>query len=136
MRRRLLFLLVPFCFSGCVERTSVILTHGNAGLAVDPHEMPGLVKAAEAGDATAAFRLSLYFESAPNQRSEVVRYLRIATKAGHPLARYNLGAILIDSENPTERDEGIRLLRAAAEDVEEARMLLKLRGIASREDGT
>ena len=49
-----------------------------------------LVTKAEAGDAEAAFRLSLYYTFASSDEAQRTRWLTVAAKAGHVVAQHNL----------------------------------------------
>ena len=49
-----------------------------------------LITKAEAGDAEAAFRLSLYYTFTSSDDVQRIRWLTIAAKAGHVVAQHNL----------------------------------------------
>lgn len=98
---------------------------GNSSLTIRPEELPLLKRSAESGNVEASFRLGLYFDALTNRTEEAIYYLRKAADGGHRVARYNLGAILIESKDTVLREEGRKWLQMAADDGDsDARLLL------------
>jgi TPR repeat protein len=100
----------------------------SASLTINPKDFRKIVHAADLGDANAAFRLGLYFAALADNRDKAIYYYRIAAKLGHPIARYNLGILLLSSSVKVAQDEGVMWLRRAAKEGDnEAKELLEAR---------
>ena len=63
---------------------------GARSFALTDAQRAELVAKAEAGDAEAAFRLSLYYTFASSDDVQRTRWLTVAAKAGHVVAQHNL----------------------------------------------
>jgi len=63
---------------------------GAQSYALTDAQRADLAAKAEAGDAEAAFRLSLYYTFASSDEAQRTRWLTVAAKAGHVVAQHNL----------------------------------------------
>lgn len=70
--------------------TSSSSISGAQSYALTDAQRADLVAKAEAGDAEAAFRLSLYYTFVSSDDDQRIRWLSIAAKGGHVVAQHNL----------------------------------------------
>ena len=116
--------------SGCslTNHSDTTLIYGNDGLTIAPKDIPTVTSAADHGDVNAALRLYLYYEAVANNPEKARHYLTLSAEGGNPTAQYNLGVVLLESNQEETQKEAIRWLRKAADNgVDKAQTLLETR---------
>jgi len=96
-----------------------------------------LNRISENGNADAAFRLAMYYEFAKYDQKLSLYFFERASKLGNNRAKLFLGVKQIQSSDPVQHAEGIRLLTEAADSGEKrAREILQEVDMRQNGDGS
>jgi TPR repeat protein len=105
--------------SGCTSSPSVSgprYTCANEPDELSDGEIQKLKMQAGKSDVRAAYRLYTYYLFSENGMPEAMHWLRVAAEEGYPLAEYNLGALLRESDSSQDKKEARLWLAKAAKD--------------------
>jgi TPR repeat protein len=86
------------CSLGCCSHV-VQISNPNASLELSAEQVTAYQKDAQSGDATAAWKLYLYYNIARNDPENGLRWLTKSAEYGNPNAQYNLGCTYLNLQD-------------------------------------